>query len=105
MRCFRGTSEGGGLGEGQAVGDAGQRIYSCGISLRRLGINITGRSFQLRINYRTTLEIERAASIFRSETEDDLDEHAGENGGSLTLLRGPQLLLRLKSQRGEKGHE
>lgn len=39
------------------AGDAHQRIYGNKVSLRSLGISITGRSHRLRINYRTTHEI------------------------------------------------
>ncbi|MFE6103959.1 UvrD-helicase domain-containing protein [Streptomyces laurentii] len=39
------------------AGDAHQRIYGNRVSLRSLGINVTGRSHRLRINYRTTQEI------------------------------------------------
>ncbi|MGW4051426.1 UvrD-helicase domain-containing protein [Streptomyces sp. NPDC004779] len=39
------------------AGDSHQRIYGNRVSLRSLGINVTGRSHRLRINYRTTHEI------------------------------------------------
>src|SRR5690606_35310915 len=40
-------------GNFMVVGDAGQRIYPGGFSLRALGIEVRGRSHVLRINYRT----------------------------------------------------
>ena len=43
------------------VGDGAQRIYVRGYSMRNLGINVVGRSFVLRKNYRNTREIIRAA--------------------------------------------
>jgi len=39
------------------AGDTHQRIYGNKVSLRSLGIPVAGRSFQLRINYRSTHEI------------------------------------------------
>ena len=39
------------------AGDPHQRIYDNRVSLRSLGIKVTGRSSRLRINYRTTHEI------------------------------------------------
>ncbi|MFI5802214.1 UvrD-helicase domain-containing protein [Streptomyces sp. NPDC051561] len=39
------------------AGDTYQRIYGNKVSLRSLGISVTGRSTRLRINYRTTKEI------------------------------------------------
>jgi superfamily I DNA/RNA helicase/mRNA-degrading endonuclease RelE of RelBE toxin-antitoxin system len=56
------------------IGDAGQRIYPGGFSLRKLGIETRGRSRLLTINYRTTREIARAASTLRAQSVDDLDE-------------------------------
>ena len=56
------------------IGDAGQRIYPGGFSLRSLGIETRGRSRMLNINYRTTREIAKAASPLRSAATDSLDE-------------------------------
>jgi superfamily I DNA/RNA helicase len=39
------------------TGDPHQRIYDSRVSLRSLGISVTGRSSRLRINYRSTAEI------------------------------------------------
>jgi superfamily I DNA/RNA helicase len=39
------------------TGDPHQRIYDSRVSLRALGISVTGRSSRLRINYRSTAEI------------------------------------------------
>ena len=55
------------------VGDAGQRIYPGGFSLRQLGIDVRGRSHVLRINYRTTEQIRRFADKLLPEMMDDLD--------------------------------
>ncbi|MFE0362273.1 UvrD-helicase domain-containing protein [Streptomyces griseoaurantiacus] len=41
------------------AGDPHQRIYDCRVSLRSLGIKVTGRSVKLRKNYRSTQEILR----------------------------------------------
>ena len=55
------------------VGDAGQRIYPGGYSLRRLGIDIRGRSTQLTTNYRTTREIRLLADTIGAPQADDMD--------------------------------
>ncbi|MCX5193420.1 DEAD/DEAH box helicase [Streptomyces sp. NBC_00249] len=39
------------------VGDPHQRIYDSRVSLRSLGVHVTGRSTRLRLNYRSTEEI------------------------------------------------
>ncbi len=38
------------------AGDTHQRIYAHWVSLRRVGIDIAGRSARLSVNYRTTAE-------------------------------------------------
>jgi superfamily I DNA/RNA helicase len=47
------------------VGDGAQQIFRRGQSLRRIGINVSGRSFILRKNYRNTAEITAAATKLR----------------------------------------
>lgn len=57
------------------VGDGAQTIYKRGFTLRSLGIDITGRSFSLKKNYRNTHEILRAAFGLVSQYEfADVDE-------------------------------
>lgn len=74
------------------VGDAGQRIYPGGFSLSALGIEVRGRSRVLRLNYRTTEQIRRAADRLLG-TEDDMDGGV-EDRRSRSLLRGPEPTLR-----------
>lgn len=57
------------------VGDGAQTIYKRGFTLRNLGIDITGRSFSLKKNYRNTHEILKAAFGLVSQYEfADVDE-------------------------------
>jgi superfamily I DNA/RNA helicase len=57
------------------VGDGAQTIYKRGFSLRGLGVNVSGRSFAFRKNYRNTKEI-LAASYGLIQTYEfaDVDE-------------------------------
>ncbi|MEO8360468.1 MAG: 3'-5' exonuclease [Vicinamibacteria bacterium] len=56
-------------------GDGAQSIFKKGFTLRRLGIDVTGRSLTLRKNYRNTHEILEAAFGLVSEYEfADVDE-------------------------------
>jgi hypothetical protein len=69
-------------------GDSGQRIYKSRTSLLSCGLDIRGRSTQLKINYRTTQQIRRFADSLFSPSEEDAD------GDSLTrdavsILNGP----------------
>jgi hypothetical protein len=56
------------------AGDTHQRIYSSRVSLKDVGVRVTGRSTRLTINYRTTAEILGwSLGMLRGETIDDMD--------------------------------
>lgn len=76
------------------LGDGGQRIYPGGFSLKALGIDVRGRARVLRLNYRTTRQIQRAADQILGGTADDLDGATEERGGTQSLLSGPPPALR-----------
>ena len=76
------------LGNLMVLGDAGQRIYPGGFSLKKLGIDTRGRSHILRINYRTTEQIRRFADGLLGTDGDDFDD-GKENRKSRSLLKGP----------------
>lgn len=86
--------KGGGPSGLMLLGDAGQRIYPGGFSLRSLGIDVRGRSRVLRINYRTTEQIRRAADRVLGATADDLDGESERRDLTRSLLRGPEPTLR-----------
>jgi len=71
------------------VGDAGQRIYPGGFSLRALGIDVVGRATVLRVNYRTTEQIRRSADRVLGDAVDDMDGATEDRRGTRSLLRGP----------------
>jgi len=76
------------------AGDAGQRIYPGGYSLRGLGVDVRGRSHVLRINYRTTEQIRRFADRLLGDSVDDLDDGTESRRGTRSLLKGPEPSLR-----------
>lgn len=71
------------------LGDAGQRIYASKVALSSLGIDVRGRSHVLRINYRTTEQIRRAADLIAAESSDDLDEGTEDRTRTRSLMKGP----------------
>ena len=76
------------------VGDAHQRIYKNKAVLSKCGINVRGRSSILRINYRTTEEIRKAAfALLQGISFDDLDDamDIGDKCQSLTHGEAPQV--------------
>lgn len=89
------------------AGDGAQSIYKRGFALRRLGIDIHGRSFSLKKNYRNTHEILTAAFGLVSQYEfADVDEEnvvrpslpdfAKRHGMRPLLLRCPSVLEEAK---------
>lgn len=76
------------------TGDAGQRIYPGGFSLKALGIEVVGRSHVLKINYRTTEQIRRAADRVLADSVDDLDGGETSRKGTKSLLSGPSPVLK-----------
>ncbi len=74
------------------VGDAHQRIYNKHkVVLGQLGIHIVGRSYKLRINYRTTEEIRAAAvSLLNNQPVDDFDGGNDDNQYYRSLIKGKQ---------------
>src|SRR4029453_3460424 len=75
------------------VGDAGQRIYPGGFSLRSLGIETRGRSRRLTVNYRTTVETMRAADKLRSASVEDMEGGQEEGRSPIALVRGKKPVL------------
>ena len=77
------------------VGDSHQRIYKNRPRLSRCGINVRGRSSILRINYRTTEEIRKAAfALLEGISFDDLDDAFDMGDKCRSLMHGPAPLVR-----------
>ncbi|MEU2625891.1 UvrD-helicase domain-containing protein [Kitasatospora sp. NPDC007106] len=71
------------------AGDTHQRIYGNRVSLRSVGVQVTGRSARLRINYRTTQEILRwSAALLTGEHPDDMDDSSESLDGYRATLHG-----------------
>lgn len=71
------------------VGDAHQRIYRNKVTLSKCGINVRGRSSQLKINYRTTEEIRSwAMHVLTGIAFDDLDGGQDDARGYMSLSHG-----------------
>lgn len=73
------------------AGDGHQRIYRGKVPLSLAGIKITGRSRQLKVNYRTSEQIRRfAQSILDGIEIDDLDEGLSIALGDRSVFTGPE---------------
>jgi len=67
------------------AGDAHQRIYKPRTSFARAGLEVRGRSTILRVNYRTTEQIRRAADRLVARDVADADDARG-----VSLFAGPE---------------
>ena len=71
------------------VGDAHQRIYKKRAVLSKCGINVRGRSSNLRINYRTTEEIRKYAfAVLKNIPFDNLDDEYEDESLCQSLTHG-----------------
>ncbi|HEY3894262.1 MAG TPA: UvrD-helicase domain-containing protein [Pseudonocardiaceae bacterium] len=76
------------------VGDTHQRIYAHRVSLKQVGIDITGRSGRLKINYRTTAEILGwSLGLLRGERIDDMNEDLETLAGCRSDVHGAPPVL------------
>jgi hypothetical protein len=88
------------------VGDAHQRIYRHKVVLSRVGIEVRGRSRNLKVNYRTTDEIRQwACAQLEGCAVDDLDGNAESLRGYHSLTHGdvPDV-IKSSSQQEEMTH-
>ena len=76
------------------VGDGHQRIYKYKVTLSHCDINIKGRGYRLRLNYRTTDEIRSfAVGILKGLSIDDLDGGQDDLSGYTSLLHGDRPIV------------
>lgn len=70
------------------AGDIGQRIFQQPFSWKGLGVDIRGRSFTLRVNYRTSEQIRRVADRLLPENVRDVDGEQDERKGTISIFDG-----------------
>jgi len=85
------------------VGDGHQRIYRKRVVLSHAGVNIVGRGYRLRINYRTTDEIRRRAVALLEDIDvDDLDAGEDSTRGYRSLMHGEEPEVRIADNFAEE---
>jgi superfamily I DNA/RNA helicase len=72
------------------TGDLGQRIFQTPFSWKSLGVDIRGRSHTLRICYRTSHEIRRAADRLMAPQLADVDGNVETRKGTISAFHGPE---------------
>lgn len=71
------------------AGDLGQRIFQQPFSWTGLGIDVRGRSATLKVNYRTSHQIRRAADRLLPKKLRDVDGLEDDRAGTVSVFDGP----------------
>jgi len=80
-------------------GDLGQRIFQQPFSWKSLGVDIRGRSRNLRINYRTSHQIRQQADRLLGPEVADVDGNTENRSDTVSVFNGPPPVIRvLKSE-------
>ncbi len=77
------------------AGDMGQRIFQLPFSWKALGVDVRGRSFVLKVNYRTSHQIRRTADRLLPDSLRDVDGNEEERRGTVSVFNGPEPDIRL----------
>lgn len=77
------------------AGDIGQRIFQQPYSWRGLGVDVRGRSYTLKVNYRTSHQIRRAADWLLPKSVRDVDGIQDNRQGTVSVFDGPEPILHL----------
>ena len=84
------------------AGDLGQRIFQPPFSWKGLGIDVRGRSFTLRVNYRTSHQIRLAADRLLPESIRDVDGLEDDRSATVSVFNGPPPEVLLAKNEGEE---
>lgn len=85
------------------AGDLGQRIFQQPFSWKALGVDVRGRSYTLRVNYRTSHQIRMQADRLLGAAVSDLDGNTHERGDTISVFNGPTPLIRtLANEQAER---
>ena len=72
------------------AGDLGQRIFQHPFSWKSLGVDVRGRSSTLKVNYRTSHQIRRAADRLLPGSVRDVDGIEDVRAGTISVFDGPE---------------
>jgi hypothetical protein len=71
-------------------GDLGQRIFQQPFSWKALGVDVRGRAATLKVNYRTSHQIRRAADRPLPGPQRDVDGVVEDRKGTVSVFNGPE---------------
>lgn len=84
------------------AGDLGQRIFQEPFSWKTLGIDIRGRSYTLKVNYRTSHQIRMSADRLLPQVVRDVDGNEEDRRGTVSVFNGPVPDLKVHSSAEEE---
>ncbi len=84
------------------AGDLGQRIFQQPFSWAALGVDVRGRSATLKVNYRTSHQIRRAADRLLPNLVRDVDGVAEERKGTVSIFNGPEPRILILKEAAEE---
>jgi len=84
------------------TGDIGQRIFQTPFSWKSLGVDVRGRSFTLRINYRTSHQIRSQADRLLGPELSDVDGITEKRRGTTSTFNGPPLTILIAATEEEE---
>ena len=84
------------------AGDIGQRIFQQPFSWKSLGVDVRGRSRNLRINYRTSHQIRQQADRLLGPTVTDIDGNKEIRDDTISIFNGPPPVIRIFATAGEE---
>jgi superfamily I DNA/RNA helicase len=84
------------------AGDLGQRIFQHPFSWLALGIDVRGRSFSLKVNYRTSHQIRRGADVLLPRQIRDVDGYEDSRAATISVFHGPEPVVRSFAEEQEE---
>jgi hypothetical protein len=84
------------------AGDLGQRIFQHPYSWKSLGVDVRGRSFTLKVCYRTSQQIRRSADRLLPSVLRDVDGIEDERRGTISVFDGPEPAVSVSATQAEE---
>lgn len=84
------------------AGDLGQRIFQHPYSWKSLGVDVRGRSFTLKVCYRTSQQIRRSADRLLASVLRDVDGIEDERSGTISVFDGPEPVVAIAETAAEE---
>ncbi|MEG8221168.1 AAA family ATPase [Sphingomonas sp. HH69] len=84
------------------AGDLGQRIFQHPYSWKSLGVEVQGRSFTLKVCYRTSQQIRQSADRLLPSVLRDVDGIEDERRGTISVFKGPEPAVAVYATQAEE---